>query len=109
MSTVDNTDGAITPSRHRAAQPRSPDSAGLAVTQRRVIRSEWLKLRTVRSWMIMIGATAVLLIAFGALAASVASGAVTPQGPGGRRRGGGGRSAAPIRPRSAWPASPWRS
>jgi ABC-type transport system involved in multi-copper enzyme maturation permease subunit len=73
-----------------ALPSRIKDSAGLAVTQGRVLRSEWLKLRTVRSWMIMIVATAALLIAFGALAASVASGAVTPQGPNGQGGSGGG-------------------
>ena len=71
----------------------------LAVTQRRVIRSEWIKLRSVRSWMIMIAAAAVLLIAFGALAASVASGAVTPPVRRPAARGGRARSPAPIRPR----------
>ena len=82
MSTIETPTAAITPPA-TALPSRITDSASLAVTQRRVIRSEWLKLRTVRSWMIMIGATALLLVAFGALAASVASGAVTPQGPGG--------------------------
>jgi ABC-type transport system involved in multi-copper enzyme maturation permease subunit len=60
--------------------------ATLEVTQRRVISSEWIKFRSVRSWTIMLGATVVLLIAFGALAASVASGAVSTNGP---RPGGG--------------------
>src|SRR6476469_7229150 len=77
----------------RAAAPahvaRHRDISNLAVTQRRVIRSEWIKLRSVRSWTIMIAASGLLLIAFGALAASVASGAVTPPGPNGG--GGGGR------------------
>ena len=81
--------------------PVSKDPA-LAVTQARVIRSEWIKLRSVRSWWIMALSAFALLIAFGALAASVASGAVT------RPNGGGGaaavRSPAPIPPRSAWPA-----
>ncbi|HEY5114087.1 MAG TPA: ABC transporter permease, partial [Nakamurella sp.] len=62
------------------------DGAELAVTQRRVVRSEWIKLRSVRSWTVMALAAAVLMIAFGALAASVASGAVTQTGP---RPGGG--------------------
>ncbi len=72
------------PARYRSAG--TSGGAKLAVTQRRVITSEWIKLRTVRSWTIMIAAAAVLLIAFGALAASVATGAVTPEnggGPGG--------------------------
>ena len=103
MSTVNVTtttaDPATTPAGTvvpTALPSRITDGAGLAVTQRRVIRSEWLKLRSVRSWMIMIGATAALLIAFGALAASVASGAVTPQGPGGQGGGGGFGSADPT-------------
>jgi ABC-type transport system involved in multi-copper enzyme maturation permease subunit len=54
------------------------DGTGLAVTRRRVLRSEWIKLRSVRSWMIMISSAAAVLVAFGALAASVASGDVTP-------------------------------
>ncbi len=105
MSSVNVTNDAVTVATDGQARStpavtalpsRIQDSAGLAVTQRRVIRSEWLKLRTVRSWMIMIGATALLLVAFGALAASVASGAVTPQGPGGQRGGGGFGSADPT-------------
>jgi len=72
------------PVKTEAARHRSH----LAVTQRRVIRSEWIKLRSVRSWIIMAGAAAVLMVAFGALAASVASGAVTTPARGG---GGGGR------------------
>ncbi len=71
-----------------AVPPPRAGATGLAVTQRRVIVSEWIKLRSVRSWVIMIAAAAALLVAFGALAASVASGAVTPDG--GSPRGGGG-------------------
>ena len=67
--------------------PVSNDPA-LAVTQARVIRSEWIKLRSVRSWSIMMGSAAALLVAFGALAASVASGAVTRPGQGGGAGGG---------------------
>lgn len=73
--------------------PRVRAEEHLAVTQRRVIHSEWIKLRTVRSWLIMIIAGAALLIAFGALASAVAAGAVTPAGPGGGG-GGGGRFAS---------------
>ncbi|MGS0684839.1 ABC transporter permease [Nakamurella sp. GG22] len=91
MSVVDTSTSA-TPT----AQPAVPAPArrsgvtGLAVTQRRVIVSEWIKLRSVRSWVIMIAAAAALLVAFGALAASVASGAVTPDGGGPPGGGGGG-------------------
>ena len=63
--------------------PVSNDPA-LAVTQARVIRSEWIKLRSVRSWWVMALSAFALLIAFGALAASVASGTVA------RPNGGGG-------------------
>lgn len=75
---------------------RVPGSTSLAVTQRRVILSEWIKLRSVRSWIIMIVAAAALLIAFGALAAAVASGAVTPTGPGGEGGAGPFGSADPT-------------
>jgi ABC-2 type transport system permease protein len=88
MSVVDESTASAPTGRARHATPaprlRSVDGAQLAVTQRRVIAAEWLKLRTVRSWLIMIVAGAVLLVAFGALAAAVASGAVTPEGPGGQ-------------------------
>ncbi|HEY5882127.1 MAG TPA: ABC transporter permease subunit [Nakamurella sp.] len=61
-----------------------------------MILSEWIKLRSVRSWIIMIVAAAALLIAFGALAAAVASGAVTPTGPGGEGGAGPFGSADPT-------------
>jgi ABC-type transport system involved in multi-copper enzyme maturation permease subunit len=76
--------------------PASADDDTLAVTQRRVIASEWLKLRTVRSWLIMIISSAVLLIAFGALAASVASGAVDPADGSGGGDGGSFGSSDPT-------------
>ncbi len=103
MSVVDNSPATVSASPSRrspAAEPgvpapaRRPGGAGLSVTQRRVFVSEWIKLRSVRSWMTMIAAAAVLLIAFGALAASVASGAVTPSAAG--PRGGGFGSADPT-------------
>ena len=88
------TDGARPRTAAVTLPPRTTDGSALAVTQRRVIVSEWIKLRTVRSWLIMIAAGAVLLIAFGALAAAVASGAVTPTRPGGGGGGGGGFGSA---------------
>jgi len=72
--------------------PVSKDPA-LAVTQARVIRSEWIKLRSVRSWWIMAVSAFLLLIAFGALAASVASGTVSQPNGGG---GGGFASTDPT-------------
>jgi ABC-type transport system involved in multi-copper enzyme maturation permease subunit len=92
MSVIDESNAAPSPTAVETAKTgtaRHRDRSDLAVTQRRVIRSEWIKLRSVRSWIIMIAASGLLLIAFGALAASVASGAVTPTGPNGG--GGGGR------------------
>src|SRR6478735_6699922 len=90
MSVVDESNAAATPAPAAVTMPEAPRHlATLAVTQRRVIRSEWIKLRSVRSWIIMSAAAAVLMVAFGALAASVASGAVTPTNPNGG--GGGGR------------------
>jgi len=92
MSVIDESNAAPSPTaveKVKAGTARHRDRSDLAVTQRRVIRSEWIKLRSVRSWIIMIAASGLLLIAFGALAASVASGAVTPTGPNGG--GGGGR------------------
>jgi len=81
-----------------AMHPASPgasaerlDASGLKVTLGRVIESEWIKLRTVRSWVVMILAAAAVVIAMGALAAAVASGAVsTPAAPG--AAGSGGRN-----------------
>jgi ABC-type transport system involved in multi-copper enzyme maturation permease subunit len=92
MSVVDESNALPTPAPvapMKTDTARHRDRSNLAVTQRRVIRSEWIKLRSVRSWIIMVGAAAVLMVAFGALAASVASGAVTPARGGGG--GGGGR------------------
>ncbi len=81
--------GPSAPARPAAGEHPALDRPGgshLAVTQRRVLRSEWIKLRTVRSWLFMIAGAAAVLVAFGALAASVASGAVTTQN--GARPGG---------------------
>ncbi|MEP6562644.1 MAG: ABC transporter permease, partial [Nakamurella sp.] len=79
-----------------ALAPVSKDPA-LAVTQTRVIRSEWIKFRSVRSWSIMMGSAFVLLIAFGALATAVASGDVARPGPGAGR---GGNPFASVDPTS---------
>jgi ABC-type transport system involved in multi-copper enzyme maturation permease subunit len=92
MSVIDESHSAPTPSAVGTTKPETArHRSNLAVTQRRVMRSEWIKLRSVRSWIIMMAAAAVLMVAFGALAASVASGAVTPTNPNGGGGGGGGR------------------
>ena len=62
--------------------------ARLRVTAWRVIASEWVKFRSLRSTVVTIAIALVVIIGFGALAAGVVSGDVTrPTGPGG---GGGG-------------------
>lgn len=61
-----------------AARPLS--SVNLKVTQARVLASEWIKLTSVRSWIIMTIAGAATLVGFGAIAASVSAGTVAPAG-----------------------------
>jgi ABC-type transport system involved in multi-copper enzyme maturation permease subunit len=74
----------------RPARTTRLDSVSLKVTQWRVIRSEWIKLRSVRSWLVMIGAAVVVVVGMGALAAAVASGSVSaPTPPGGGGAAGG--------------------
>ena len=85
MSIIEQS-GATTSVPAQSARITRLDSSSLKVTQWRVIRSEWIKLRSVRSWLVMIGAAVVVVVGMGALAAAVASGAVT--GP--TRPGGGG-------------------
>ena len=58
-------------------------SGGLRVTERSVIRAEWIKLRSVRSNIIGLVAAGAVLVALGAMFASVAgSGEATPPGTG---------------------------
>lgn len=67
------------------------DVARLRVTAWRVIASEWVKFRSLRSTVVTIAIALVVIIGFGALAAGVVSGDVTrPTGPGGGGGGGGG-------------------
>ena len=60
---------------------RAPAPPGLKVTQARVIRSEWIKFRSLRSTVYTLAAAAVLLVGLGLLFAAVQSGQVS--GPGG--------------------------
>ncbi|WP_448060890.1 ABC transporter permease subunit [Cellulomonas hominis] len=71
---------------------RAPeDIARLRVTGPRVLHSEWVKFRSLRSTLITLVVAVVVVVGFGALAAAVVSGAVAePTGP----RGGGGRGFA---------------
>jgi ABC-type transport system involved in multi-copper enzyme maturation permease subunit len=48
----------------------------------RVVRSEWIKLRSLRSTWVMIGALFASIVAFGVIASAVASGSVSTQGGG---------------------------
>ena len=58
-----------------------PDEADLKVTFPRVVRSEWIKLISLRSTWYTLAAAVVVLIGFGALAAAVSAGEVdTPDG-----------------------------
>ncbi len=65
----------------------------LAVTFPRVVRSEWIKLRSVRSTVITLLASAVVVVGFGAVAAAVQTGSITPAGGG---RGGQGFGSDPT-------------
>lgn len=60
---------------------RAPAPPGLKVTQARVIRSEWIKFRSLRSTVYTLAVAAVLLVGLGLLFAAVQSGQVS--GPGG--------------------------
>ena len=83
-----------------SATPRAPRTPGahLAVTFPRVLKSEWIKLRSIRSIVITLLASAVVVIGIGLLAAAVQSGNITPSGGGPRRH----RDSARIPPGSRW-------
>lgn len=74
-----------------AATTRRAAPAGLKVTQVRVIKSEWIKLRSLRSTLIALGAAAVVVIGLGLLFAAFKSGQIAVpkngQGGGGPARG----------------------
>lgn len=73
----------------RATGLRAPnDVARLRVTGPRVLHSEWVKFRSLRSTVVTIAVAVVVIVGFGALAAAVVSGDVTR--PSGRGGGGGG-------------------
>lgn len=64
--------------------PTTGRLTGLAVTFPRVVRSEWIKLRTVRSTVLTLVGAVVAVIGLGALAAAIGSGDVqSPDGGGG--------------------------
>jgi len=59
----------------------------------RVLRSEWIKLRTLRSTWVGLASVVVVLVGFGLIAAGVSTGSVAPAGGGG---GGGPRTQGPL-------------
>jgi len=66
---------------------RAPAQVGTSVETRpstvgRVVRSEWIKLRSLRSTWIMLGSLAAAIVAFGLISASVATGSVSTPGSG---------------------------
>jgi ABC-2 type transport system permease protein len=74
-----------------ATAPRRNTATRLKVTQARVIKSEWIKLRSLRSTLIALGAAAVLVIGIGVLFAAVRSGQLASPNQG---RGGPGAQGA---------------
>lgn len=64
-----------------------PAKAGLKVTQRRVVRSEWIKFRSLRSTVIALGAAAVVLTGVGMLFSAIESGQLSGPGGGGEDDG----------------------
>ena len=64
-----------TPAQARTVETK-PSTVG------RVIRSEWIKLRSLRSTWIMLGSLAAAIVAFGLISASVATGSVSTPGGG---------------------------
>ncbi|WP_448612824.1 hypothetical protein [Modestobacter sp. URMC 112] len=77
------TSPASAPHRHRAGA-----SAGYRITLARVIRAEWIKLRTLRSTWTMLAAVLATIVGIGAIAAGSATGAVEGPADGGGPGGG---------------------
>lgn len=74
-----------------ASPLRTPDPK-LAVTFPRVLKSEWIKMRSVRSIVITLISSALVVIAIGLIAASVKAGNIAPAGGGGGGQGLGSDS-----------------
>ncbi|MEC3979676.1 ABC transporter permease subunit [Amycolatopsis sp. H20-H5] len=68
--------------------PVRPLAPELKVTQARVIKSEWIKFRSLRSTLITLGAAAVLLVGLGVLLSAFRSGQLAAPDGGGRPAGG---------------------
>jgi ABC-type transport system involved in multi-copper enzyme maturation permease subunit len=59
-----------------------PRAGAPRISLAHVVRSEWIKLRSLRSTWVMLGALFASIVAFGLIASAVASGSVTTQGGG---------------------------
>ena len=78
MSTI-----TVTPERDVRPFTSTQAAAGAPrTTLPRVVRSEWIKLRSLRSTWIMLGGLVVSIVAFGLISAAVATGSVSTQGGG---------------------------
>ena len=71
MRTTATTTTAVSP----AGSPPADDGSAHGVTLHRVIRSEWIKLRSVRSTVVTLGLTACVVIATGVLVSMLSNGA----------------------------------
>jgi len=71
-----------------AAGPRPSGKPAYRITVARVIRSEWIKLRTLRSTWVMLAAVLLTIIGLGAIAAASTTGAVEGPDDGGGPGGG---------------------
>ena len=73
----------VTPERDVRRSTSAHAAAGAPrTTLPRVVRSEWIKLRSLRSTWIMLGGLVVSIVAFGLISAAVATGSVSTQGGG---------------------------
>jgi len=94
---LDTDDRAATPVTASSPEqtPRPERLSGLAVTFPRVLKSEWIKLRSLRSTRITVLAAVLAVVGLGALAAAVSAGdIVAPSGPG--HQGGFGTATDPT-------------
>ena len=69
-------------------RPRATAAPAYRTTVARVIRSEWIKLRTLRSTWVMLAAVLLTVVGFGAIAAATSTGAVEGPADGGGPGGG---------------------
>lgn len=73
----------------RPSEPRATSTTSYRITLTRVIKAEWIKLRTLRSSWTMLAAVLLTIVGFGAIAAASTTGAVQGPDDGGGGPGGG--------------------